>query len=96
MPYAVVAIYRAKPGAEETIEGALRTMTELTRAEPGCISYTAHRSPEEGNVFFLYECYRDEDAFQAHLSSDYFERHIKNTAWPVLEDRTRILGTPIA
>jgi quinol monooxygenase YgiN len=96
MSYALIAIYRVQPGAEEAVEEALRAMTKLTRAEPGCVSYTPHRSPEEGNVFFLYECYRDEDAFQAHASSDYFGRYIKDTVWPQLEDRRRILGTPIA
>jgi (4S)-4-hydroxy-5-phosphonooxypentane-2,3-dione isomerase len=96
MSYALVAIYRVQPGAEEAVEEALRAMTELTRAEPGCLSYTAHRSPEESNVFFLYELYRGEDAFQTHASSDYFGRYIKDTVWPLLEDRRRILGTPIA
>lgn len=96
MPYALVAIYRVKSGSEDAVESALKEMTELTRAEPGCLSYTAHRSPEEGNVLFLYECYRDEAAFQAHASSDYFSRYIKNEVWPQLEDRTRILGTPLA
>jgi quinol monooxygenase YgiN len=96
MTYALVVIYRMKPGAEGLVEEALRTMTELTRAEAGCLSYAAHRSVEEGNVLFLYESYRDKDAFQAHISSDYFERYIKNTVWPQLEDRTRILGAPIA
>ena len=96
MSYAVVAIYHVQPGNEEAVEEVLREMTKLTRAEPGCEFYTAHRSPEEGNVFFLYESYRDEEAFKAHASSDYFERYIKNTAWPLLEDRKRILGTPIA
>jgi len=95
MPYALVAIYRVKSGFEETVESALKEMTELTRSEPGCISYTAHRSPEEDNVFFLYECYRDEAAFHTHASSGHFSRYIKDEVWPRLADRTRILGTPI-
>ena len=34
---------------------------------------------------------------QTHISSDYFDRYIKETVWwPQLEDRTRVLGTPIA
>jgi quinol monooxygenase YgiN len=96
MPYALVAIYHVKPGSEPAVESALREMTKLTRAEPGCLHYTTHRSPEESNVFFLYECYTDESAFQAHAGSDYFARYIKDEVWPQLEDRTRILGTPLA
>jgi len=96
MLYALVAIYRVTPGGEPAVEAALLEMTECSRAEPGCLSYTAHRSPEEGNVFFLYECYRDEAAFQSHASSDHFARYIKDEVWPRLEDRTRILGTPLA
>ena len=96
MPYALVAIYHVKPGAEPAVESALLEMTERTRAEPGCVHYTAHRSPEQENVFFLYESYWDEAAFQTHIESDYFARYIKDGVWPQLEERTRILGTPLA
>ena len=96
MPYAVVAIYRIKPGAEEAVQTALEEMTTLTRQESGCRFYQPHRSLDDPQVFFLYEQYDDEAAFQAHVAADYFDRHIRKLVWPSLEERSRLIGAPIA
>jgi quinol monooxygenase YgiN len=94
--YAVVATYRVKPGTEEAVRAALEQMTRFTRREPGCRYYQAHRSLENPRVFFLYELYDDEEAFQAHAASEHFERYIKNQVWLAMEERTRLLGAPVA
>ena len=95
MPYAVAATYTARPGEEAAVEAALVEMTALTRQEPACLFYEAHRSLEEPNVFFLYEQYEDEAGFQAHVAADHFARHIKDQVWPRLDDRRRIVGEPL-
>ena len=44
------------------------TGTILTKkAEEGNIVFEAHRLVDDPDRFFVYEVYRDEDAFQAHL-----------------------------
>jgi (4S)-4-hydroxy-5-phosphonooxypentane-2,3-dione isomerase len=96
MSYCIVATYRVKAGEEDAVQSALAAMTPLTRNEPGCEFYRAHRSLEDAQVFFLYEAYRDEAAFQAHLASDYFDTHIRSDVWPRLEERTRLIASPIA
>jgi quinol monooxygenase YgiN len=87
--YVVTAKWLANPGEEENIVAILATMTPLTRAEPGCRLYLAHRSLEDPRVFFLYEQYDDEAAFKAHADADYFKQHVLGDAVPRLEARER-------
>jgi quinol monooxygenase YgiN len=89
MAYVVAATYHCKEGEEETIRRILETMGPLSRAEPGCLFYQAHRSPDDPRVFFLYEQYVDQAGYEAHMATEHFERHIKGEAIPRLESRER-------
>ncbi len=89
MAYVVAATYRGKTGEAEKVRGVLETMAPLSRQEPGCLFYQAHRSPDDDLVFFLYEQYRDEAGYQAHMDSEHFEKHIRGEATPRLESRER-------
>lgn len=55
--------------------------------EPGILQYQGHRSLSDPRLFFLYEQYVDEAAYQAHVDKQY--------AWaegiPNLESRERFL-----
>ena len=94
MAYVVAATYRVKAGEEEKIREILETMTPFSRAEPGCLYYQTHRSADDPQVFFLYEQYADEAAYQTHMSTPHFERYIKGEAVPRLEKRMRVLPHP--
>jgi quinol monooxygenase YgiN len=89
MAFIVAATYRAKPGEEEAIRRILEIVGPLTRQEPGCIFYQAHRSQEDPRVFFLYEQYEDEAGYKAHMETGHFAEHIKGDAIPRLESRER-------
>lgn len=89
MAYVVAATYRCKPGEEERVREVLELMAPLSRAEPACRFYQAHRSTEDPRVFFLYEQYADEAGYQAHMATEHFERHIRGEAIPRLESRER-------
>jgi quinol monooxygenase YgiN len=89
MAYVVAATYRCKEGEEERLREILEVMGPPSRAEPGCLLYQAHRSPEDPRVFFLYEQYVDESGYEAHQATEHFERHIKGEAIPRLESRER-------
>jgi quinol monooxygenase YgiN len=89
MAYVVAALYRCKPGEEEKVREVLETMAPLSRQEPGCLFYQAHRSPDDPRVFFLYEQYDGEAGYQAHMATEHFERYIKGEAIPRLESRER-------
>jgi len=89
MAYVVAATYRTKEGEEDKVLEILQIMEPLSREEPGCLFYQAHRSPEDPRVFFLYEQYADEAGYQAHMATPHFDEHIKGEAIPRLETRER-------
>ncbi len=90
MGYVLAVTWRAKPGQEDRVAEILRTMMPLTRREPGCVHYYAHVSIEDPREFFLFEEYRDEAAFQAHMAADYFKKWVLGEAVPILESRERL------
>ena len=91
MPFVVAATYRVKEGEEGKVGEILQLMTPLSRQEPGCLLYQAHKSAENPRVFFLYEQYIDEAAYHAHMASSHFQRYIRDEAIPRLESRERAL-----
>ena len=86
MAYVVSAKWRAKPGKEGRLAELCMEMTEPSRAEPGNLFYQAHRSPEDPQLFYLYEQYADEAGYQAHMDSEHFTRLVKGEAIPELLD----------
>ena len=84
----VLATYRVAEGNGERVAELLTEYIALTRAEPGCVTFNAHRSLEDPAVFVLYEQYEDQAAFDAHVASEHFNglgvEHIR----PLLADRT--------
>jgi autoinducer 2-degrading protein len=95
MSYVLAVTWVAKPGEEQAVEGALKSMLGPTRAEPGCIQYDAFRSTENPRQYFLFERYHDEAAFQAHASSEHFKKHVLGEAVPRLESRVRTFYEPL-
>lgn len=95
MTYVIAATYVARDGEAEGVRSALLSAIPPSRAEPGCITYRAHRSVQDPSVFFLYEEYVDADGFKAHAESDHFDRFIRGQAWPLLESRTVVRAEPL-
>lgn len=89
MAYVLAATYRAKEGEEDAVRQILEMVGPLSRQEPACLFYQAHRSPEDPRVFFLYEQYVDEAGYVAHTETDHFVTYIKGDAIPRLESRER-------
>lgn len=95
MGYVIAVTWVARPGQEPAVEQILRTMVSLTRAEPGCVRYDAHRSLEDPRRFFLYEEYQDEAAATAHSESEHFKHFVLGQAVPRLESRERSYYQPL-
>jgi quinol monooxygenase YgiN len=89
MAYVVAAYWRARAGEEETIARILEQLTPLSRQEPGCLFYQAHRATDDPRLFFLYEQYVDAAAYEAHMATPHFEQYVKGEALPRLESRER-------
>ncbi len=89
MAYVVAAIWRAKEGQADTILRVIEKLTPLSRQEPACLFYQAHRSPTDPNLFFLYEQYIDAAGYEAHMATPHLEQYVKGDAIPNLESRER-------
>ena len=90
MAYVVCAHWRAKEGREDRLAEVIAEMTPPSSAEPGNRFYQAHRAPDDPRLFFLYEQYDDEAAYEAHMDSEHFTRLVKQEAIPdLLEERKR-------
>jgi quinol monooxygenase YgiN len=63
----VVAKLRAAKGKGDALAALLIEQSAAVRAaEPGCLIYRPHRSTKDPDVFWFYEMYEDEAAFDAH------------------------------
>jgi quinol monooxygenase YgiN len=89
MAYVVCAKWTAKPGEADNVAAAIEKVVGPSRAEPGMLLYQPHRDPQNPNVFFFYEQYVDEAAYQAHVESAHMQRHGFGDAIPRLESRER-------
>jgi quinol monooxygenase YgiN len=89
MAYVVSAYWRAKEGKADRLAEVIAEMLEPSRAEPGNVFYQAHRSPEDPQLFWLYEQYADEAAYAAHQDTEHFTRLVKEEAIPELLDERR-------
>ncbi len=66
----VVARIHPKPGRESEVEGLLVKMAAAVRQhEPDCLVYRPHRSTAEPTVFYFYEQYRTDAAFEFHRTA---------------------------
>lgn len=86
MAYSLAITLRCRDGDRETFRRVLAATTAPSRAEPGSVAWQSHQSVQDPNVFFVYESYRDESAYRAHLATPAFKR-VEDELFPLLEDR---------
>jgi quinol monooxygenase YgiN len=96
MAYVVAAHWRAKEGKAERLAALIEELAPPSRGEPGNRFYQAQRSVDDPQLFFLYEQYADEAAYEAHMATEHFTRLVKEEAIPeLLESRERAFYTTI-
>jgi quinol monooxygenase YgiN len=67
---ALVVEFDVKPEHRKAFEEVIRSHARRTRAaEPGCLQFDVLIPQREANKVFLFECYRDGAAFDAHGKS---------------------------
>ncbi|MBX3503180.1 MAG: antibiotic biosynthesis monooxygenase [Alphaproteobacteria bacterium] len=89
--------WEAKPGEVDALLDVLDRMTAAVRAnEPGTLQFRPHRSPDNDHVFFLYELFVDQAAYETHLATPHFRTLILDEAVPKLARRERVAFTPLA
>jgi len=95
MTVVLAVTWVALDGESDAVAALLRRLMPLSRAEPGCLQYDAHRDPDDPRTFFLFERYVDQEAFDAHAASAHFQELVLGEALPLLATRQRHLLTPL-
>jgi quinol monooxygenase YgiN len=78
-PLTIVAIFRARPGHEHSLEASLRALVAPTLAESGCLNYDLHRSTQETGVFLFYENWETREQWLDHMESAHLKAHQART-----------------
>ena len=89
MTVVLAVTWVASEGERDAVADLLRRLMPLSRAEPGCLQYDAHRDPDDPDRFFLFERYADQAAFDAHAASPHFQELVLGEALPRLASRQR-------
>jgi quinol monooxygenase YgiN len=71
MPMILYAEFTAKPGSESEVETLISGLAEEVRREPGNTEFTVYRERDNPRKFFVFEQYRDETSFDAHIGAEY-------------------------
>ena len=74
----VTAIQPAKAGQNARLEALMKELTIQVRQEPGCVTFEYFRSRENPDSYLVLEQYRDQQALDVHLKTDYLQRFIPN------------------
>ena len=80
------ARFTARPGCEQRVAELVHELTASVRQEPGNIRFDPYTQAARPSEFFVFEVYRDEAAFQAHLGADHGARFNAELADLILED----------
>lgn len=64
---AKIVLLRAKPGLAGELEAVLRRLLAASRQEEAAAGSELHRSPNEPDLFMVYERWRDDEGFAAHM-----------------------------
>jgi autoinducer 2-degrading protein len=71
--YAIIVKVRVKPEHRDRFVEAISDDAACSvRDEPGCFRFDVLQDQEEPDVFYFYEVYEDEAAFQAHTRTPHF------------------------
>ena len=71
--YALFAKVTVKPDQIDHFLKYLEADVAGTRKEPGCVHFDVVRDEKTSNVFYVYEVYRDRDAYAVHKEAPYFK-----------------------
>lgn len=68
----LIARIEAHPNQGEQLASIIEGVIAPSRAEAGCLTYQTHRAIDDSNVFYFYEQWRDQDAFDQHVASPHY------------------------
>jgi quinol monooxygenase YgiN len=88
-------VFAFAPQDADEAEAMLRELRDASLKEPGIIRFEVGRSHEKPHVFALWEVYRDQDAVNAHRSTEHFQRLVVDGIRPLAQQRNVETVIPI-
>jgi quinol monooxygenase YgiN len=73
----IFARFRARPGHESALAGAMLDVLAPSREEPGCLSLHAFRSIRDPRLFYIHSRWTDEAAFERHAGLPHTVRFLE-------------------
>ena len=65
------ATFTALPGFEDEVAQMIADLADKVRTEPGNVVFDVYRHADNPAKFFVFEVYRDQAAFEAHIAMPY-------------------------
>ena len=79
MPKVTLEGYIEVPDADlDLVQSELPLHIDLTRKEPGCLTFSVERDQRDGNRFNVYEVFTSQEAFEHH------QARVKGSRWAVV------------
>ncbi|MGV9275502.1 putative quinol monooxygenase [Streptomyces griseosporeus] len=86
----LLAEFTAREGAEDEVARLILDYAQKVRQEDGNLAFDVYTKASNPRAYWIFEAYRDEDAFQAHLKAPYGGPF--NTALaPLIEEEASVL-----
>ncbi|TPQ18051.1 putative quinol monooxygenase [Streptomyces sporangiiformans] len=90
MTKTLFAEFTARKGEEDDVARLMRDYARKVREEDGNLAFDVYTKASNPRAYWIFEAYRDEDAFQAHLNAPYGVPF--NTALaPLIEEDASVL-----
>lgn len=74
MTKSLTAEFHVRPGFEERVERLVVELTAAVRQEPGNVMFLPHVNAADPRHYVIFEVYRDDEAFRAHLGESHGKR----------------------
>jgi quinol monooxygenase YgiN len=86
----LTATMKAKDGSGEELAKVIRAAAPKFLNDPGCVDYRVHRRMDNGDLFFFFERYENNDALTYHAGTQHFKEMFASMK-PLLEGKAEIL-----
>lgn len=89
-PVTLYAEFTALPGHEVDVRSLVAGLTTQVRDEPGNVLFLVHHRSDNPSAYIIYEEYRDQDAFDAHISAEHTTRFNAELGTHITEPRSQL------
>ncbi|MFF9817754.1 putative quinol monooxygenase [Streptomyces sp. NPDC014006] len=86
----LLAEFTAREGAEDEVARLILEYARKVREEDGNLAFDVYTKASSPRSYWIFETYRDEDAFQAHLTAPYGAPFNTELA-PLIEEDASVL-----